>query len=404
MENGYFVPADILLPESALLEKWSVIACDQFSSERDYWERVRETVSGAPSTLSLIIPEVYLGEPLEDRTRNIYEAMEEYTRSGILKEYANSFVYVERTLQDGSIRRGLIGAADLEEYEFSGENAAILASEGTAMERLPARILVRREAKLELPHIMSFIDDFGETVIEPLTEKSDKLPLLYDFELMEGGGRIRGMQVSGMDAQQVMDALRALRKKSGACIVIGDGNHSLAAAKVFWDELKQGLSEEEREKHPARRALLEINNVYEKTIIFEAIHRMIFNVDAVDFIAKLEKATPAGKDYSFEWHTYGKSGTFGVSASCIGDALMLMREFIDDYIEKNGCTIDYIHGAETVKRLSQFENRLGLILPAMDKSELFGTVSAKGVFPKKSFSVGRAEDKRYYLECRALRD
>ena len=403
MENDCFSSADILLPDSAAPEKWSVIACDQFTSERDYWERVRGSVGGAPSTLNLIIPETYLGGPLEESTRKIHGTMEEYFNNGILREYKDSMVFVERTLQDGSIRRGLVGAADLEQYEFSGGKAAILASEGTAMERLPARISIRRDARIELPHIMSFIDDPGETVIEPLIMKADKLPLLYDFDLMEGGGHIRGRQVAGSDAEQVMAAIRALRKESGACLVIGDGNHSLAAAKVYWDEIKQGMSSEEREKHPARKALLEINNVYDKAIVFEAIHRMVFGASAADFAGALEKAMPPGNDYIFGWHSRGVSGTVGVAASCIGDALTIAQEFLDAYLEKNGCTIDYIHGAETIKRLSQEENRVGLILPAMEKSDFFATVSAKGVFPKKSFSVGRAKDKRYYLECRALR-
>lgn len=403
MSNQIFTPADILLPVGVSMEKWSVIACDQFSSERDYWERVNKYVGKAPSSLNLIIPEVYLNEPIEDRERKLTAAMEDYTAAGVFNEYKESFIYVERTLQDGNIRRGLIGAVDLEEYEFSGDKAAILASEDTTRDRLPVRIQIRRGALMEIPHIMSFIDDIHETVIEPLTRKAGKLPLLYDFDLMEGGGRVRGMRVADSDAAAVIDALNALRVENNTVIVVGDGNHSLAAAKVYWDEIKRELSEAERQYHPARKALLEVNNVYDKAIIFEAIHRMIYSVDAADFVSELESAMPAGSDYEFKWFSLGNSGTVGVAASCIGDALTLMRAFLDDYIDRKKCVIDYIHGEETVKRLSQDENRIGLVLPAMDKSQLFATVMTRGVFPKKSFSVGRSRDKRYYLECRKIR-
>ena len=403
MGNDVFAPAGILLPKDVAMEKWSVIACDQFSSEPDYWERVGQTVGDAPSTLNLVLPEVYLGGTIDGRLKGIKDAMGGYTESGMLAEYGNSFVYVERTLQDGSLRRGLVGAVDLEQYEFAGGKAAILASEGTTLERLPVRIDIRRGAVLETPHIMSFIDDIDETVIEPLTKKAAELPLLYDFDLMEGGGHIRGKQVSGRDADEVLDALRALQTKNGTLIVIGDGNHALAAAKVYWEEIRQGLGENEREKHPARKALLEVNNVYERSIIFEAIHRMVFDVDVEDFVSGLKEAMPSGDDYVFEWFSLGKSGTAGVSASCIGDAIALMQRFLDEYMERGGCSVDYVHGEETVKRLSQAESRVGIILPAIDKSELFATVAAKGVFPKKSFSVGRAKDKRYYLECRRIK-
>ena len=402
-EKDIFMPADILLPSCCEMEKWSVIACDQFSSEREYWERAAGFTGAAPSTLNLVLPEVYLGGPVTERIKKIHDAMEEYSSGGILGEIGDSFIYIERTLQGGGLRRGLVGVVDLEEYEFSGKKAAILAREGTAPERLPVRIDIRRGATLELPHIMAFIDDIDETVIEPLTEKAAELPLLYDFDMMEGGGHIRGMRVSGKDAGGVMNALRALRSKNSTLLVIGDGNHALAAAKAWWDELKQGLSGTDRQNHPARKALLEINNVYERSIVFEAIHRVVFGADAEDFAGALRKAAPEGDDYFFEWFSSGSSGAVGVSASCIGDALTSVRDFLDDYITSNGCALDYIHGDETVKRLSQADGAVGLLFPAMDKRELFATVTSKGVFPKKSFSVGRAVDKRYYLECRRIR-
>ena len=403
MIKDVFTPADILIPEGISMENWSVIACDQFSSERDYWERVRGRVADAPSTFNMITPEAYLEDiDGEKEIEKIRDAMESYLVSGILREVKDSFVYVERTQSDGRVRRGLVGAVDLEDYDFSGKRAAILASEGTVLERLPARIGIRRAAWIELPHIMSFIDDRDATVIEPLSKLAGELPLLYDFTLMEGGGNVRGMRVTGKDAETIMDAMRALYEKNDVLMVIGDGNHSLAAAKVYWDELKQGLSEAEKETHPSRRALLEVNNVYDNAICFEAIHRVIFDVEPAEFVSALAEATPRGADYELRWVSKGKSGAIGVGAGCIGDMLTFLQAFLDGYISQTGCRVDYIHGADTVERLAGEERRLGLILPAMDKSELFTTVATRGVFPKKSFSVGHARDKRYYLECRSI--
>jgi len=328
--------------------------------------------------------------------------MNDYVKRGLFREIKDSFVYVERTQSDGRTRRGLVGAVDLEEYDFARHDVSILASEGTVLDRLPIRIDVRRAASLELPHIMTFIDDRAETVIEPLSIKAARLPLLYDFSLMEGGGHIRGMRVSGSDADEVMHAMAELHKKSRALMVMGDGNHSLAAAKVYWDKLKTNLSESDKQTHPARRALLEVNNVYDAAIGFEAIHRVVFNVDPSRFAAALENAMTKGSGYMLRVHSQSQSGILGVSADCIGDMLAQLQAFLDRYIKVNGGNVDYIHGADTVERLSKAKRCVGIVLPAMDKSELFGTVTTKGTFPKKSFSVGHARDKRYYLECRAI--
>ena len=403
MKKDIFTPADILLPKDIAVENWSVIACDQFSSERDYWERVREKAGGMPSTLNLIIPEAYLGEADEEKeTEKIRATMAGYLDGGIFNEVRDSFIYVERTQTDGQIRRGIVGALDLEAYDFSGNQAAVRASEDTVLERLPARMKIRRAARLELPHIMAFIDDRDRTVIEPLSELSGSLPVLYDSDLMEGGGHIKGMQVSGAGADRVTGAMRALREKNDMLMVIGDGNHSLAAAKVCWDELKNSLGAAERETHPRRRALLEINNVYDPAISFEAIHRVVFDVEPEEFVKAFANAAPNGSDYILRWVSNGKSGDIGVSAGCIGDMLSLVQAFIEKYASRTGSRVDYIHGEDSVRRLARENRCLGLLLPAMDKSELFATVAARGIFPKKSFSVGHARDKRYYLECRAI--
>jgi len=403
--KNIFTPTNILIPKDTPMDAWSVIACDQFSSEPEYWERVADNVGGRPSTLKMIIPEAYLEEIDEETEINkISATMEDYLKSGTFNESKESFVYVERTQPDGRIRKGIVGAVDLEEYDFKGVTAAIRASEGTVLDRLPPRIRVRRAAPLELPHIITFIDDKDATVVEPLAKIANSLPLLYDFELMEGGGYISGRRVTGDNADKVMTAMRALHEKNEMLMIMGDGNHSLAAAKVYWDEIKQDLSEVEREKHPARRALVELNNVYDRAISFEAIHRVLFNIDSAAFIEAFTAATPSGTDYKIEWVTSEGSGEIGIKADCIGDMLTIMQDFIDDYIKDTESIVDYIHGDESTIALGKGERCVGLILPAMDKSDFFETVEKSGVFPRKSFSVGHARDKRYYLECREIRD
>jgi len=401
-----FTPADILIPDGILMESWSVIACDQFSSEQEYWERVRGNVSGVPSTLKMIFPEVYLGKTDEAAVINDISAeMDRYLKSGLFREIRDSFIYVERTQPDGRIRKGLIGAIDLEEYSFEeGSKSPVRASEDTVLDRLPPRVRIRRAAPLEAPHIITFIDDKECTVIEPFSGKTDDLPLLYDFDLMEGGGHIRGFRVTGKDANDVLETMRNLTAGNDMLMVMGDGNHSLAAAKVFWDELKLSLSGEERKTHPARKALIEVNNVYDPAVSFEAIHRVLFDTDAARFIEALTGATPRGTDYTIRWTSNGERGDIGIKADCIGDMLKMLQTVIDGFAEKTGCRVDYVHGAESVEKLAEKKACLGLILPAMDKTELFATVAIRGVFPRKSFSVGHAKDKRYYLECKRIQN
>jgi len=401
--KNILTPADILIPKGTSMEAWSVIACDQFSSEKEYWERVKSNAGDKPSTLNMIIPEAYLEEIDEEKEiGKISTAMKDYLVNGIFNEISDSFVYVERTQHDGRIRKGIVGAVDLEEYDFTGVSSAIRASEGTVLDRLPPRIRIRRAASLELPHIITFIDDKEETVVEPLAQIADNLPLLYDFDLMEGGGHIKGRQVTGADAERVMSALRSLHEKNEMLMIMGDGNHSLAAAKVYWDELKQSLSEDERKNHPASKALVELNNVYDPAITFEAIHRVLFNIDPAEFISDFEKAAPSGTDYTIHWSSRDGSGEIGIKADCIGDMLTIMQDFIDEYIKDTDSIVDYIHGDESTVTLAKEKRCVGLILPAMDKSDFFETVEKSGVFPRKSFSVGHAQDKRYYLECRKI--
>jgi len=333
----------------------------------------------------------------------ISSIMADYLEKGLFKEVSDSFIYVQRTQPDGRIRHGTVGAIDLDAYDFACTEIPIRASEGTVLDRLPPRIKIRREACLELPHIMTFIDDIDNIVLGSLAKKAANLPVLYDFDLMEGGGHIKGMAVRGDDAEKVIKAMHMLHDKNDMLMIIGDGNHSLAAAKVYWDELKETLSEEQRQCHPAGYALVEVNNVYDKAIDFEAIHRIAFDVSPEDFISAIKEEMKPGDDYIIHWTFKEQSGQVGISANCIGDMLSAVQEFLDGYAKRNpSCRIDYIHGEDSVRKLANAERCVGLILPAMEKADLFETVAVSGVFPKKSFSVGHARDKRYYLECRKI--
>ena len=288
MDKDIFLPADILIPSSAEMEKWSVIACDQFTSDRDYWERVDKNVGDCPSTLRMIVPEAFLGSDdtgaFPDRCA---ETMREYLSAGIFKQIPSSFIYVERETSSG-IRKGLVGAVDLDSYDFTGAPAPVLATEATVVSRLPARIAIRRRAALELPHVMMLIDDPGKTVIEPLGAKVDSLCKLYDFDLMEGGGRVRGWRVTGDDARRIVCALRS-NNSTDVRMIVGDGNHSLAAAKSFWDDIKCGLSNDERSRHPARYALVEVNNIHDPAIEIEPIHRIVFEIKPEAFLSAIKR-------------------------------------------------------------------------------------------------------------------
>lgn len=414
-ETPAFVPADILLPQGVEMGKWSTIACDQFSSEPAYWARVEKFVGDAPSTLRMMLPEAWLeGADLSAWGEKIAGAMSGYQAGGVLKPLENSFIYIERTLTSGRVRRGLVGALDLEAYEYTkGTKAAVRASENTVIDRLPPRIAMRKAAPLELPHIMVLIDDPDKGVIEPLSQTCDRLETVYDFDLMEGGGHIRGHRVSGVAACDVQAQLQMLALKTrakygdrGALMIIGDGNHSLAAAKSCWDEIKGGLSDEERKNHPARFALVELTNLHDPSLEIEPIHRIVFDQSA-DLSEKFVQACPhaefgAGTGYHIGFLSKEEEGSITVSGLTIGQTIGALQEFLDAYVQENGGSIDYIHGDDSVRQLAGAEDCVGFFMPAVEKGDLFPSVIEGGVFPKKSFSMGHARDKRYYLEARAI--
>ena len=398
--DGIFVPADILMPDKTDLTKWTVVACDQFSSQREYWDETERIVGAEPSSLRLIIPEAYLREgDTQRRVEDTYRAMKSYTQSGVFRTLKRSFVYVQRTQTDGRIRHGLVGALDLEAYDYAaGAAAPVRASEHTVPSRLPVRVEIRRGAPLECPHIMTLIDDPDRHIIEPLADRCGGLEPLYDFDLLHGAGHLRGWRVDGAAADEISAAVSSC--PGDVKIIVGDGNHSLAAAKEYWNELKQKLTNEQAQSHPARYALVELNNVYDEAIDFEAIHRVVFGADAGlvnDFATEL-----GGGGYQVLCVTKDGARTVSVGASCIGELIGRVDSFIERHMSQGGA-VDYIHGEETARTLAAQDGAVGFILPSMGKSDFFETVIKNGLFPKKSFSIGHAEDKRHYLECRSIR-
>ena len=404
MDKFVFSPADILIPADADMEKWSVVACDQYSSEPEYWDRVNDFVGDAPSTLRLITPEAYLERlSAAAESARISGVMREYLDGGVFKKYQDAFVYVERTQLDGSVRRGLVGKLDLEQYDYTpGSGKAVAASERTVVSRLPVRIEIRKNALIELPHVMVFFSDEQKTVLESIDAKKHELKKLYDFDLMENGGNIRGWLVNGESAREAMRAL-AVSGGDGAKLVIGDGNHSLAAAKEYWNGIKPSLSPEERETHPARFALVEINNVYDDSIKFEPIHRAVFGIEPKKLIESLKSAFGGG-DTRVNYVAAGERGEIALPSMRFGDMIAALQDALEKFTAENGGSIDYIHGDDAAETMGLRCDCAAFLLPCMGKSELFATVAEGKVFPKKSFSVGLSPEKRYYLECRKITD
>ncbi|MBE6946422.1 MAG: DUF1015 domain-containing protein [Ruminococcaceae bacterium] len=409
-----FMPADILLPQVDSMERWAVIACDQFTSDPAYWARVAETVGDAPSTLQLILPEAELGTPQEAaHTKAINEAMIEYLNKELFKVYPNSLVYVERVLHNGSIRKGLVGMVDLDAYDYSPTaTSAIRATERTVTERIPPRQRVRRDASIELPHILLLCDDHEKVLLEPIEAKKAELTKLYDFDLMEGGGRITGYLVTGADVEDFNARLTAYSAScpqkyadlDGAPLVfaVGDGNHSLATAKSCYEELKANHPGEDLSAHPARYALVELENIHDEAQVFEPIHRVIVETDVDAMLAAIEPwCAPDG--YPINWFAGSRSGVVYLDKKRSQLEVGALQLFLDEYLADHAGKIDYIHGDDDLKNLAAQENAIGFLLPAMAKSQLFRGVVADGVLPRKTFSMGHAREKRYYLEGRKIK-
>lgn len=417
-----FKSANILLPKDSDFSKWSVVACDQYSSEPEYWKSAAEYVGDAPSALKIIFPEAYLEDgDADERIEKINAEMYKYLEEGIFKEYENSMIYVERTQPNGKVRRGIVGEIDLEYYDFSaGSQSAVRATEGTIISRIPPRQRIRRNAPLELPHILMLIDDRKKQVVEAVAARADELETLYDFELMQGGGHIKGRLLDNEAITAVLRGMTALENrkdfeekygvsvKETLVIAVGDGNHSLATAKSCWEEIKKTLSEEEKAVHPARFALAELMNLHDEALEFEPIHRVLFNVDADKLEQALYSYYPeiSETDNGGQRLTIVKNGSekdiYIANAPC-NLAVGTLQKFLDEYLEKSDGIIDYIHGEDVVRSLCEKESTIGFIIGGMEKNDLFETVIKDGALPRKTFSMGEACDKRFYLEAKRIK-
>ncbi len=425
-ELGLHVPTILLPNKDVALEQWAVIACDQYTSEPEYWSEVQQYVGSAPSTLHLVFPEAYLeATNRKKRIADINVCMDEYLQDGILQEQSPGFVLVERQMQRGKlpekgikIRRGLMVGLDLEHYDYrDGAQKLVRTTEGTVLERLPPRIQVRAQAALEVPHIMVLIDDPQRTVIEPLFDKTREP--LYDSELMLGGGRVKGFHIGDeAELEQIAASLAALsRGEPPMLYAMGDGNHSFATAKAVWEQIKEEADDPSVVmQHPARYGLVELVNIHDEGLEFEPIHRAIFGVPLEELMGALQRFfvgqvfsygegrdIPCGEGHRIAFISGDRRGYVIIEKPEFQIEAASLQAFINDFIEQNPLAkIDYIHGAATLEKLAAEPLCTGFFLPALDKRDFFQTIVLDGALPRKTFSVGEAEDKRYYMECRRI--
>lgn len=412
MQN-IFTAADILLPDFNVTDaaKWSVIACDQFTGDPSYWENATALVGDAPSTLSLILPEVYLEDAdVEERICAIRANMEQYLENGVLRTYEDAMIYVERMQGNGVLRAGVIGKIDLEAYDYNkGSVSPVRATEATVLERIPPRMRVREKAELELPHIMILIDDPQDTAIGSCTAAKSAMQKLYSTELMSGGGSVDGYLMGEAEQAAFQSALSALLEREEnreLQFAMGDGNHSLATAKACYEALKQANPDVDFSDHPARYALVEIVNLHSDALQFEAIHRIIENTDTAKLMDVLTQELALSETESEQPVTIVQNGTrktLYIHKPSSNLAVGSLQNVLDAFLAENAGKIDYIHGEETVERLAAKDGSIGFLLPDLHKSLLFPSVQKDGVLPRKTFSMGHAEDKRYYLECRRIK-
>lgn len=442
--NCIRVPKIMMPKDGTDIRKWSVIACDQYTSQPEYWAETESIVGDAPSTLKLTLPEVYLESDDEaQRVEKIHENMKKYVEDGILEELPAGFMLVERSFptknDDGSKpfnRCGLVVEIDLETYEYKkGAHSLTRPTEMTVEERIPPRLRVRQTATMELPHIMLLIDDPDKTVIEPLMAKKDQYKKIYDTELMQRGGHICGWHIpEGEETAAIMQAIEVLAdpeafrnryqlKKDYPLLnfAVGDGNHSMATAKAAWENIKMNLTEEECKKHPARFCLCEIVNVQDASLEIEPIHRVMFGVKREELFAAAkmyyeekgckfvvsedETAKPFAdsNQHIFTYCDAAGSCSFKVEQPVWGIAVASLQNFLDEYLAKHSeAKIDYIHGEDVVRSLGEKDGNAGFLLPDICKEDLFKGVIMDGVLPRKTFSMGEANEKRYYMECKAL--
>ncbi len=430
-EMGVKIP-EILLPKNLDVSTWSVVACDQYTQDREYWKNVEKTAAGKPSTLNIILPEVYLNDADKSiRIEKIRETMKNYIESGIFADAQEEFIYVERKTAYGRVRHGLVCTIDLETYEWKPFSKALIrATEATIVERIPPRMEIRKGAPLETPHIMLLVNDPNHSLVEGTGEKVKSQAPVYSGNLMQNSGSISGWKVCGEEnLEYVRSTLESLAESNTAedgsifLFAVGDGNHSLATAKAVWDEYKKEHPDDTESR--VRYALVEIVNIYDTGLTFEPIHRVIFDVDAEKLIAdtaeklngkteklaspeELEKAVKNSKaDFGFVYLKDGKQIYTLLKTDITDLAVSRLQPALDEFLKAkkaNGtkAEIDYIHGTQEVFRLGAKENATGILLPPVAKDSFFATINGRGPLPRKSFSMGEADEKRFYLECRKL--
>ncbi|MEG0942169.1 MAG: DUF1015 domain-containing protein [Angelakisella sp.] len=391
MRTKTFVAGDILIPKTGLAQ-WSVVACDQFTSDPAYWQASAEAAGDMPSALNIIFPEVFLGKVnFDEKIAHINAAMNRYLSEDIFDCYKNSMIYLERTLGNGTLRRGIVGLIDLEQYDYSVDSSSLVrATEGTVLDRIPPRVRIRQNASLESPHVMVLLDDPDKEIIEPLSARKDSLRKVYDFDLMLGGGHSTGYLLEGEDCRSITQAL------AGRTLAVGDGNHSLATAKECY---RQNPTPQ------TRYALVELCNLHDDSLVFEPIHRAVFDVDSAAFLAALESycahAQGDAPPQSFTVVTAAGERQLTIAAPEEALAVGSVQKFLDSYIGSRGGSVDYIHGEAEARMLTK-GGAVAILLDVMEKSQLLPAVIRDGVLPRKTFSMGEARDKRYYLECRRL--
>ena len=416
--------ANILIPHDVDMTKWSVIACDQYTSQNEYWDKVKEIVGNSPSTLNITLPEIYLNDnDVSDKIKKINENMEDLLQSGCFTEYKDNLIYLERTQDDGRVRKGIIGMVDLEDYSYLADSTSLIkATEKTVVDRIPPRLRVRENALLETPHVMLLIDDPKKEIIDNLNESVSEEDKIYDFDLMLKGGHVKGYKLNDNLIEEIFNKLETFTDKETfekkydvtdkpvLLFSVGDGNHSLATAKAHYEKLKETLSKEEYLNHPARYALVEVVNLHSEALEFEPIHRVLFNVDVDGLLTEFKNCYHIDENDTegqrIEYVCEGERKVLYVKRSCTNSNLAVgtLQSFLDNYLKNHPETkIDYIHDDDATIKLGREKGNIAFLLPAMSKNELFRTVILDGALPRKTFSMGHSYDKRYYLECRKIK-
>lgn len=419
---GIKVP-EVLLPDSKVnMRKWAVVACDQYTSNPEYWKEVSHIVGSAPSVLHMILPEAYLDvQDKDDRIIHAKTVMKQYIEDEVLVQLPRGLVLVERQTSAGK-RKGLMLCVDLEAYDFKpGNKSLIRATENTVIERIPPRMDLRRGAVLESPHIIILMDDQEDSVIGPVYRRKESLYSLYKFELMQSGGQISGWFIDNeAEINEILESMLLLKKKDKMLFAVGDGNHSLATAKAIWDEAKENLTEEEKESNPLRYALVELVNLYDSGLDFQPIHRVVFNIEPsrciVDLMEILKskgyktkviysriKGVSDNRMQVINFVTKESNGRIEIMNPKFDSEIETLQDILDDYMAKNDkVKLDYIHGEEAFENLARQYDCMGFIMPTLEKEKLFSRVEKNGLLPQKSFSLGEANEKRFYVECRLI--